>query len=53
MCSKLCHCQEGSSCLILLDVMMEPMNGWRFSGKDPRRIRLKDIPVILFTASLR
>jgi DNA-binding response OmpR family regulator len=37
--------------LILLDVMMEPMNGWDFLEKIREEYGMKDIPVILFTAS--
>ena len=37
--------------LILLDVMMEPMDGWEFLEKVRNEYGIKDIPVILFTAS--
>ncbi len=37
--------------LILLDVMMEPMDGWEFLEKIRGEYHLKDLPVILFTAS--
>jgi DNA-binding response OmpR family regulator len=37
--------------LILLDVMMEPMDGWEFLEKVRRELGNKEIPVILFTAS--
>jgi CheY-like chemotaxis protein len=37
--------------LILLDIMMEPMNGWNFLEKIREEFGMKDIPVILFTAS--
>ena len=37
--------------LILLDVMMEPMDGWEFLEKIRGEYGMKDLPVILFTAS--
>ena len=37
--------------LILLDVMMEPMDGWEFLEKVREEYGIKDLPVILFTAS--
>lgn len=37
--------------LILLDVMMEPMDGWEFLEKIRDEYGMKDLPVILFTAS--
>jgi DNA-binding response OmpR family regulator len=37
--------------LILLDVMMEPMDGWEFLAKIREEYGMKDLPVILFTAS--
>lgn len=37
--------------LILLDVMMEPMDGWEFLEKIRREYGMTDLPVILFTAS--
>jgi DNA-binding response OmpR family regulator len=36
--------------LILLDVMMEPMDGWEFLDKIRNEFGMKDMPVILFTA---
>jgi CheY-like chemotaxis protein len=36
--------------LILLDVMMEPMNGWDLLIAIKKDIRTKDIPVIILTA---
>ena len=36
--------------LILLDVMMEPMDGWEFLEKIREEYGIKDLPVILFTA---
>jgi DNA-binding response OmpR family regulator len=37
--------------LILLDVMMEPMDGWEFLKVLREEYGMKDLPVILFTAS--
>jgi DNA-binding response OmpR family regulator len=37
--------------LILLDVMMEPMDGWEFLEKIREEYGMKDLPVLLFTAS--
>jgi DNA-binding response OmpR family regulator len=37
--------------LILLDVMMDPMDGWEFLEKIRKEYGMKDLPVILFTAS--
>jgi DNA-binding response OmpR family regulator len=37
--------------LILLDVMMEPIDGWEFLEKIRNEYGMKDLPVILFTAS--
>ena len=37
--------------LILLDIMMTPMNGWEFLEKLRGECGMRDIPVILFTAS--
>ena len=37
--------------LILLDVMMKPMDGWEFLKKIREEYGMKDLPVILFTAS--
>ena len=37
--------------LILLDIMMTPMNGWEFLEKLRGEYGMRDIPVILFTAS--
>lgn len=37
--------------LILLDIMMEPMDGWEFLEKIRGEYGLTDLPVILFTAS--
>ena len=37
--------------LILLDVMMEPIDGWEFLEKIREEYGMKDLPVILFTAS--
>lgn len=43
--------QEKNPSLILLDIMMTPMNGWEFLEKLRGEYGLKDIPVLLFTAS--
>ena len=37
--------------LILLDVMMDPIDGWEFLEKIRGEYGMKDLPVILFTAS--
>jgi len=37
--------------LILLDIMMTPMNGWEFLEKLRGEYDMRDIPVLLFTAS--
>jgi CheY-like chemotaxis protein len=37
--------------LVLLDIMMTPMNGWEFLEKIRQEFGIKDLPVILFTAS--
>jgi CheY-like chemotaxis protein len=37
--------------LILLDVMMEPMDGWEFLETIRGEYGMTDLPVILFTAS--
>lgn len=37
--------------LILLDVMMEPVDGWEFLEKIRGELNKKELPVILFTAS--
>lgn len=37
--------------LILLDIMMTPMNGWEFLEKLRNEYQIRDLPVILFTAS--
>jgi len=37
--------------LILLDVMMEPMDGWEFLEKIRGEYGMTELPVILFTAS--
>jgi CheY-like chemotaxis protein len=37
--------------LILLDIMMKPMDGWEFLEKIRDEYGMKDLPVILFTAS--
>jgi DNA-binding response OmpR family regulator len=37
--------------LVLLDIMMTPMNGWEFLEKIRTEYGMKDLPVLLFTAS--
>ncbi len=37
--------------LILLDLMMPEMNGWRFREEQLKDVELKDIPVVVMTAS--
>jgi CheY-like chemotaxis protein len=37
--------------LILLDIMMSPINGWEFLEKLRGEYNMRDIPVIIFTAS--
>jgi CheY-like chemotaxis protein len=37
--------------LILLDLMMPEMNGWQFRQEQLRDARLRDIPVVVMTAS--
>ena len=37
--------------LLLLDIMMTPMNGWEVLEKIREEFKMKDLPVILFTAS--
>lgn len=37
--------------LVLLDIMMTPINGWEFLEKLRTQYNIRDLPVILFTAS--
>ncbi|MFA4878069.1 MAG: response regulator [Methanoregula sp.] len=37
--------------LILLDIMMTPMNGWEVLEKIRGEYNIRDLPVLLFTAS--
>lgn len=37
--------------LILLDLMMPEMNGWQFREEQLKHAELKDIPVVVMTAS--
>lgn len=37
--------------LILLDLMMPDMNGWQFREEQLKDVGLKDIPVVVMTAS--
>jgi DNA-binding response OmpR family regulator len=43
--------KEDPPSLILLDIMMTPMNGWEFLEKLRGEYGMRDIPVLLFTAS--
>ncbi len=43
--------KEEPPALILLDIMMTPINGWEFLEKLRGEYGIKDIPVLLFTAS--
>ena len=43
--------KEDPPSLILLDIMMTPMNGWEFLEKLRGEFGMRDIPVLLFTAS--
>ncbi|MHB8164349.1 MAG: response regulator [Methanoregula sp.] len=43
--------KQESPSLILLDIMMTPINGWEFLEKLRGEYGLKEIPVLLFTAS--
>ena len=42
---------EGDPQLILLDLMMPEMNGWQFREEQLKDDRLRDIPVVVMTAS--
>ena len=37
--------------LVLLDIMMTPINGWEFLEKLRSEYNIRELPVILFTAS--
>jgi CheY-like chemotaxis protein len=43
--------RQNPPALILLDIMMMPINGWEFLEKLRGDYGLRDIPVIIFTAS--
>ena len=43
--------KEEPPALILLDIMMTPINGWEFLEILREEYGLRDIPVLLFTAS--
>jgi len=43
--------QRDPPSLILLDLMMTPVNGWEFLEKLRSEYNLRELPVILFTAS--
>jgi CheY-like chemotaxis protein len=38
-------------CIILLDLMMPEMNGWQFREEQLKDDRLREIPVVVMTAS--
>ena len=42
---------DGDPQLILLDLMMPEMNGWQFREEQLKDDRLRDIPVVVMTAS--
>jgi CheY-like chemotaxis protein len=42
---------NGAPSLILLDLMMPGMNGWQFREEQLKDERLRDIPVVVITAS--
>jgi DNA-binding response OmpR family regulator len=37
--------------LVLLDIMMTPINGWEFLEKVREEYQIRDLPILLFTAS--
>ena len=43
--------EGGDPRLILLDLMMPEMNGWQFREEQLKDARLRDIPVVVMTAS--
>jgi len=43
--------QHEPPALILLDIMMQPINGWEFLEKIRGDYGMRELPVILFTAS--
>jgi len=43
--------KKDSPALVLLDIMMVPINGWEFLEKLRGEYGMREIPVILFTAS--
>jgi CheY-like chemotaxis protein len=43
--------EGGDPQLILLDLMMPEMNGWQFREEQLKDARLRDIPVVVMTAS--
>ena len=45
------HVKKDPPALILLDIMMSPVNGWEFLEKLRGEYGMREIPVILFTAS--
>ena len=43
--------QHDPPSLVLLDIMMTPINGWEFLEKLRSEYNIRELPVILFTAS--
>jgi CheY-like chemotaxis protein len=43
--------QHDRPSLVLLDIMMTPINGWEFLEKLRSEYLIRDLPVLLFTAS--
>jgi len=43
--------QKDPPSLVLLDIMMTPINGWEFLEKLRSEYNIRELPVILFTAS--
>jgi CheY-like chemotaxis protein len=43
--------QNDPPSLVLLDIMMTPINGWEFLEKLRSEYNIRELPVILFTAS--
>jgi len=43
--------KKESPSLILLDIMMTPINGWEFLERLRGELGMREIPVVLFTAS--
>ncbi len=47
----LARVKKDSPSLILLDIMMTPISGWEFLEKLRGELGMREIPVVLFTAS--